>query len=70
MMIVNLGSELTTLFVVPLLQVEYMGSHDSTGATYIDLFVSDRVATPPEFYNHFTVRWNTEQTFSDDRGVL
>eukprot|EP00961_Rhodomonas_salina_P214222 2892874-Rhodomonas_salina.1 len=28
-------------------QVEYMGSHDSLGADFVDLFVSDRVATPP-----------------------
>ncbi|EKX38116.1 hypothetical protein GUITHDRAFT_115669 [Guillardia theta CCMP2712] len=59
------GHQMDVLSLKPApIQVEYMGSHDSTGATYIDLFVSDRVATPPEFYNHFTERiLSTPDTF-------
>ncbi len=34
-------------------QVEYMGSHDSLGADFVDLFVSDRIATPPEYGQSF-----------------
>jgi len=38
------------------LQVEFMGSHDSTGADFMQLFISDRVASPPEFSRMYSER--------------
>jgi hypothetical protein len=33
--------------------IEWMGGHDTTGADYITYIVSDSVASPPEFSQHF-----------------
>jgi protein O-GlcNAc transferase len=44
------GHQLEAFALMPApLQVEYMGSHDSTGADFVNLFVSDRVASPPDY---------------------
>ena len=36
------------------LQLHYLGYPGTTGATYIDYFITDHVATPPEFSAEFT----------------
>ena len=49
------GHQMDALALRPApLQVEYMGSHDSTGARFMQLFVSDRVASPPDFAGFYS----------------
>eukprot|EP00802_Teleaulax_amphioxeia_P003996 Tamp_03999.p1 GENE.Tamp_03999~~Tamp_03999.p1 ORF type:complete len:997 (+),score=159.38 Tamp_03999:212-3202(+) len=51
------GHQMDTLALRPAaLQVEYMGSHDSTGAEFMQAFVSDRVASPPELARFYSER--------------